>query len=134
MPRTQFSATDLSELERQLSLWRRSRRCGRRLPPGVWGAAVELARTHGVSRVARRLRLDYYQLQRRISGGVGPPTPKPVAACPEGFVELPWGAAAAGSTACRVELRDAQGAAMTLHLPGDPALMVALAEAFWRRS
>jgi hypothetical protein len=36
--------------------------------------------------------------------------------------------------ACRVELRNPQGATMTLHLPGDTAVVVALAEAFWRRS
>jgi len=134
MPRTRFSATDLPQLEGQLTLWRRSRRHRRRLPEEVWAAAVELARTHGLSRVARRLRLDYYKLQRWAPGPVGPPTPKPVAACPEGFVELPWRASAAGPMACRVELRDPQGATMTLHLPGDTAVVVALAEAFWRRS
>jgi hypothetical protein len=84
--------------------------------------------------VARRLRLDYYKLQRWASGPVRPPTPKRVGACPEGFVELPWRAAAAGPRAWRVELRDSQGATMTLHLPGDTAVVVALAEAFWRRS
>jgi signal recognition particle subunit SEC65 len=134
MPRTRFSATDLSQLERQLTRWRRSRRQGRRLPEGIWAAAVKLVRTHGLSRVARRLRLDYYQLQRRASPPVRPPTSEPVAACPEGFVELPWRASAPGPMACRVELRDPQGATMTLHLPGATAVVAALAEAFWRRS
>jgi len=135
MPRTRFSATDLQRLEGQLTLWRRSRRDRRRLPEEVWAAAVEQARTHGLSRVARRLRLDYYKLQRWASGPVRrAATPKPVAACPEGFVELPWRASAPGPMACRVELRNPQGATMTLHLPGDTAVVVALAEAFWRRS
>ena len=134
MPRTRFSATDLPQLEGQLTRWRRSRRHGRRLPAEVWAAAVKLARTHGLSRVARRLRLDYYQLQRRASPPVRPPTPKPVAACPEGFVELPWGASAPGPMTCRVELRNRQGARLTLHLSGDTATVVALAEAFWRQS
>ena len=126
MPRTRFSATDLQQLEGQLTLWRSSRRHQRRLPEEVWAAAVELARTHGLSRVARRLRLDYDKLQRGAS--------RPVAACPEGFVELPWRASAPGPMTCRVELRNPQGATMTLHLPGDTAVVVALAEAFWRRS
>lgn len=134
MPRIRFSATDLQQLEGQLTLWRRSRRHRRRLPEEVWAAAVELVRTHGLSRVARRLRLDYYKLQRGASGPMRPPTSKPIAGCPEGFVELPWKASAPGPMACRVELRNPQGATMTLHLPGDTALVVALAEAFWRRS
>jgi hypothetical protein len=129
-----FSATDLQQLEGQLTLWRRARRRRRRLPEELWAAAVTLARIHGLSRVARRLRLDYYKLQREASGPVRPSTPKPVAACPEGFVELPWGASAPGPMAWRVEWRNAQGATMTLHLPGDTAAVVALAEAFWRRS
>jgi hypothetical protein len=136
MPRIRFSATDLQQLERQLSHWRRARRPGRRLPAEVWAAAVELARTQGLSQVARRLRLDYYRLQREASGSVewAMPTAKPVAASPEGFVELPWRASAPGPTVCRAELRNAQGATMTLQLPGDTAAVVALAEAFWRRS
>ena len=47
---------DLQQLEGQLTRWRRSRRHRRRLPEEVWASAVELARTHGLSREeARRL-------------------------------------------------------------------------------
>ena len=54
---------------------------------------------------------------------------------PPGFVEIPWMglAAGAGSRPCTVELSDAQGAKMTVQLAGETPVLVALAEAFWRR-
>ncbi|MBM3883273.1 MAG: hypothetical protein FJ387_26770 [Verrucomicrobia bacterium] len=134
MARTRFSTTDLQELEGQLKRWRRSGRGRRRIPEEVWAAAVELARSQGPSRVARCLRLDYYKLQRKASGSVRPSRSSSATSCPEGFVELPWRGCVSAALGCRVELRGRQGDTMTVHLPMDSAAMVALAEAFWRRS
>jgi hypothetical protein len=134
MASTRFSATDLLQLERQLHSWRRGRRGRRRLPEEVWEAAVALARTQGLSRVARGLRLDYYKLQRLICDTARAAAPKSTSVCPPGFVEMACPSPVGGPTACRVELRNRRGATMTLHLPNDTAAVVTLAEAFWRRS
>ena len=132
MARTGFSTTDLQQLEGQLTLWRRSRRGRRRLPEAVWEAAAQLAATHGLSRVARSLHLDYHKLQRCLARLRTPATGNPTPT----FVEIPWMQPhpAPGSLACRVELRNEHGATMTLHLPGDTATVVALVDTFWRRS
>lgn len=133
MAAAKFSATDLPQLERQLNSWRQSQRSRRRLPPEVWRVAVALARTHGLSCVARSLRLDYSKLQRLHAEG-GPRTVPPRAsASPPGFVELPSPSPMTGAAPCRVELHHRRGATMTLHLPYDPAAVLALVEAFWRR-
>lgn len=130
MPRTRFSATDLQQLRRQVTSWRGTPRSSRRLPEEIWQAAAHLAGTHGVSRVAQHLRLDYAKLKQRCSRPPEPGTRDPGGACPQGFVEIPW---LGSPAAARVELRDEHGRTMTLQLPGDPAVLVALAEAFWRR-
>jgi hypothetical protein len=134
MPSSQFSATDLHQLERQLQSWRRSRRGQRRLPGEVWEAAVVLGRTHGLSRVARALRLDYHKLQRlsqdRARVAVGPSA----SACPPGFVEMRYASLGAEPGTCRVELGNGQGATMTVHLPNDTRAVLRLVEAFWRQS
>jgi len=128
MPSTQFCATDLKQLRQQLNTWRRSQTQRTAIPEPVWEAAATLSRTHGLSRVARTLRLDFYKLRRR---SVQAPS-----SSPPGFVEIPWMglAAGAGSRPCTVELSDAQGAKMTVQLAGETPVLVALAEAFWRQS
>ena len=136
MTRTRFSATDLPRLQSQLTTWRRAGRRRRPLPAEAWEAAAHLARTHGLSPVARCLRLDYDKLRQRSWASALPAAQRPAPPCPEGFVEIPWAgsAAAPGAAAARIELRDAQGRTMTLHVPGEAAVLVALAESFWRRS
>ena len=130
MPRTKFSATDLNQLRHQLDRWRRSQAGATRLPAALWTSAATLASTHGVGQVARTLRLDYNQLKRQV-----PQAPAhwvPIA--PPSFVELaPRALFSPASAVCRIELSDPAGAKMTVDLPCDPATVVGLAQAFWRR-
>jgi len=74
MTRYAFSTTDLTQLQRQLSAWRRKQSGRTGLPEAVWSAAVDLARTQGPSLVARALRLDYYKLRQRLAGTALLPT------------------------------------------------------------
>jgi len=134
MPSSRFSATDLDQLERQLKSWRRSRRGHRRLPEEVWEAAVALGRTHGLSQVARGLRLDYNKLQRLSAGRARVAVGPSASTCPPGFVEMPYPSPSAEPGVCRVELGNGQGATMTVHLPNDTTAVLRLVEAFWRQS
>jgi len=128
MPRREFSATNLNHLRRQLNAWRRSQRGRARLPEAVWESANSLARTQGVSSVARTLRLDYYKLRRRSEHTA------PSALRVPGFVELPPPALPLLSgTACTVELSDERGGKMTVHLPDQGPALRAMADAFWKR-
>jgi hypothetical protein len=131
MPRTKFSTTDLNQLCHQLDTWRQSQSRARRLPEALWRSAAIVATTQGVGYVARALRLDYNKLKRQVpqapadSVPLGPPS----------FVELrPRELLAQASAVCRIELSDPAGAKMTVvDLPCDPATVVGLAQAFWRR-
>ena len=134
MPLSRFSAKDLDQLERRLQGWRRSRRGHGRLPDEVWEGAVALARTRGVSHVARRLRLDYYKL-KRLSSDWGSGTPDREASdCRPAFVEMSLPTLSPGAGVCRVELRDGQGGTMRVDLPNDPGAVLKLVETFWRRT
>jgi len=99
-----------------------------RLPEAVWTSAAALARTQGLSVVARTLRLDYYKL-RRAAGASSSPT------APPAFVELQVAAVAdPGPGLSTVELSDGTGARMTLRVPSERPTLLALARTFWRRS
>lgn len=126
-----FSHTDLALLQTQLKAWRQRQAGRRRLPPELWEAAAHLARSHGISLVARVLRLDFYRLQR-LSSEPQPPVPRVPASTP--FIELkldppPSDLPAAGW----VELIDGPHRRMRLHTGRDPATWIALARSFWRR-
>lgn len=128
---TEFSRTDLTELQRQLVAWRERQRGRARLPDALWNAAAALAPSEGVSQVARTLGLDFYKLRRRCAlkraltpGPGGLP----------GFVELHVDHAVQGTGGpFRAELAGPHGSRMTIELGRDTAAVVSLAEAFWRR-
>jgi hypothetical protein len=105
----------LQSLAQRLKAWRRTRTRGQRIPEELWKAAADLARVHGLNPTARALRLDYYGLKRRFSGGRGqrkrrvPPPP---------FVELAPPALALGvGEGGTLELVQVSGARLTLRLP-----------------
>ena len=56
----------LQQLGRQLLEWRNSHAPRSRLSEELWGAAVEVARQHGLFRTAHTLRLDYMKLKKRL--------------------------------------------------------------------
>jgi hypothetical protein len=77
--------------------------------------------------VGRTLHLDFYKLRERLQ--------RPHLETGPTFVEVGWPttpATAGGS--CTVELSDGSDQRLRMQMPGDARTLVALAEAFWRRS
>jgi hypothetical protein len=58
----------IAQLQRHLEQIRSAQPRRSRLPESLWSAAVELARQHGLYRVAHTLRLDYMGLKKRLNG------------------------------------------------------------------
>ena len=133
-PETTFE-TRAEEIRRQIEYWRTTRRRQSPMPGDLWDAAVGLAREQGICPVARALHVDYGSLKRRLTasdeagdGGVEP----------DAFVEFQGsellGTAAPAGLPVVVEFTGADGARMTIRLPGDEWLDVqGLAASFWRR-
>lgn len=101
MPRTRSPLPhDLARAAQRLDAWR-STRTTRAIPPELWRRAGGLAARHGVSPVARALRLDFYELKRRVAAARGP----------RAFVEI-VPASSGAARECRVELEDPSGMKM----------------------
>lgn len=133
----EFDSTDLTRLKSQLHGWR-SRQTGRpRLPASLWQAAALLARVHGVSGVARSLRLGYHALRRRAESLEGVQVarskgPQPLPPTSSGFVELRLPPALADRRPATIEVCGRSHRRLRLELEVDAELCVRLIDNFWR--
>ena len=105
------------QLQRQLDQFRSAQPHRAKIPEGMWQAAVELARQHGLYAVAHPLRLDYVGLKRRLEGATKVEKRKKRAS--PRFVEL----IAAHPTAaeCLIEFECKSGSKMRIQWKGSGA-------------
>jgi len=99
-------------VQRKLAHWRQRHRRGARIPEELWREAAELASAHGINRIARALRLDYYSLQKRAAAAAVSGTRAPE------FVELLPGGIPAPRPECLIEVEEPGGAKLRIHLQG----------------
>lgn len=116
----------LLRLKRRFTEWRNSRTPGQRIPRPLWNSAAKLAAEYGLSQTATVLVLDFYSLKRRVEQQSAETTSA------AGFIELPSTPPAPASE-CIIELEDATGASMRIHLKGSelPDLLE-LGRSFWK--
>ena len=96
--------TTLSRVCRAFEHWRGTRPRRSPIPTSLWALAVEHARAVGVPATARRLRLDYYALKRRVAAAAAGASAGPA------FIEVvPPGPTLPGVSECVIDLADARG-------------------------
>lgn len=133
--RAATGAPEIERIRRRIEQGRRTRAKKTRMPEELWAAAAALAREHGLYAAARGLRLNYASLKSKLGGRPEENRGRKSTPVPN-FVELspalPFASAPAGAT---LELVDAQGAKLAVHLAaGDRLDVLGLAGEFWRRS
>lgn len=124
----------LESTRRRFERWRQKRELGTRIPEPLWDAAAKMAGAYGIHRTASTLGLDYYRLKKRVEENGSSPSPKVTesekAESVATFLELP--PPQTGSSECVLELEDAGGAKMRVHLKGVAAPdLAALSRSFW---
>jgi hypothetical protein len=97
------------------------------MPAALWAAALALARQHGLYTTARRLRIDYGSLQKRLDAAGADRVPSPT------FVELP-AARPAGLGPCVIDLEGRRGRRLRIEVTGvTVADLVTLTQVAWGR-
>ena len=140
--RTRDLPAQLEGLRRQFDRWRRTHKARSRISESLWAAAVKLAGRYGLHRTAKALRVDYYSLKKRVEGDAVTAGARQHTAVIAGnasvggdgptFLEWPL-SSRAGSCECTLELEDAGGAKMRVHLKGIKAPdLAALSRSFWQ--
>jgi hypothetical protein len=141
----------LEGVRQRFERWRQSHRTRSRIPDSLWAAAARVAFRCGLHRTSRALRLDYYSLKERVeqqSNATRDPAERVTAdqrrPCKHGarsapaFLELApladhgLTAASTGPCECTLELENATGAKLRVHLKNivTPDL-AALSRSFW---
>lgn len=127
----------LASLQRRFEHWRQTHKVSSRIPDSLWSAAARAANTHGVSRVATMLRVNYNVLKKRVEQVVASAGGRPNAlAAPPGdtvaqFVEL---ASPVSACECTLELEDSAGAKMRVQLKGiGMPNLATVSQSFWNR-
>lgn len=117
---------DLLRGRSRFQTWRRRRRkAGSRIPQSLWKLAVQLVSSHGISRTASALGVDYYSLKKHVESSAGG---QPQSSNPS-FLELP---SPIVSKQCLFELDNGVGATMRVQLVGyETADVEALSRSFW---
>jgi hypothetical protein len=96
-----------------------------------------MAGTYGISRTANTLRVNYSALKRRVGEGAAAAGEPKKGAADQCFASVPAflelaPPARLGSCQCTLELEDASGAKMRVHLQGAEAPdLAALSRSFW---
>ena len=120
----------LEAARRRFEVWRRTRKVRTRIPESLWASAVRVATTYGIHRTSKTLRVDYYSLKKRMEGDASSPGVADGETVGR-FLELA-APASAGFGECILELEDASGATMRVHLKGVAAPdLAALSRSFW---
>jgi hypothetical protein len=120
------------QLQRQLDQFRSAQPHRVKIPEGLWRAAEELAREHGVYAVAHPLRLDYVRLKRRLEGTSKHAEKNKVNVASPGFVELI--AAQAAAAECVIEFESGSGGKMRIQWKGSGAPDWASLLRVWREA
>ena len=117
LPAPVIIPSELKELSRQIEQWRRTRPYRMSMPETLWTLAANVARQHGLARVARFTRLDYYSLKERIESlersSSGTSVVKPT------FIEL-QPLPVNPVSECTIELEHPRGRRMRIHIKGAP--------------
>ena len=127
--KTRVIRPTMERARRRFERWRKTRPPFSPIPQALWALAVKVASQHGVSKTAQALRLSYNALKKRLdSAGGSVHDPQ----LPARFVEIV--APPSSSAPCLIEMENAQGAKMKIHLARPEAVdWVALSRGLWGR-
>ena len=130
----------LEGVRQRFERWRGTHQGRSRIPEPLWQAAVKMADKYGLHRTAKALRVDYYALKKRGEQGSAAasgmlPAPEEgesaVGSPATTFVELA-SPVPAGACQCTLELENAAGAKMRVHLTSrETPDLSALSRSFW---
>jgi hypothetical protein len=123
-------AAAVAPVQAALAAWRKGRKHREAIPQSLWRAMVPLAGAHGLSSVARALKVNYTGLKDHLLADSAA-TPLGVVGQP-GFVELPLAQGLVAPSTV-IELEDRLGLKLTVRLvPSGNSEALALARELWR--
>src|SRR2546425_535384 len=105
---------EIEQARHRFERWRKNRKKITRIPDRLWASAAEAARLHGINPTAIALGLDYNHLKRRMR--LAQRNTRRKGAKAASFVELIVPRESRHLSDCTIELENARGAKMKIHV------------------
>lgn len=127
----------LEAIRGRFERWRQTRHGRSRIPADLWASAVKAAGWYGLNPTARALGVDYKSLQHHVAAAAGRSdrqigNAKSGREAPATFVELVWPVGTGSLAECVLELENAGGSKMRMHLKGVAVTdLAALSRSLW---
>lgn len=136
--KTRSLPAGLEAVRHRFERWRLTHKPRSRIPDALWGAAVRVASMCGIHRTSQALRLQYYSLKDRVEQQSTVVSERAARSAGATFLELSppadhgFAAMPVGCCECTLELEDAGGAKMRVHLKAvEPPDLAAISRSFW---
>jgi hypothetical protein len=124
---------EIERARRRFERWRKNRKKVSRIPERLWASAAEAARLHGVNPTAIALGLDYNHLKRQTR--LDPTSTRRKKLTAPSFVELIVPPETRHLPECMIELENARGCKMKIHLQNVELKDLAIwSQAFWNEA
>ena len=119
----------LKKVQAEFENWRKTRKSRGFIPEALWGAAISLAGPYSLHQISKGLRLNHTALKERVDA-LDNVTPEE--AIPNIFIELPPLNQPLLSEEFSLDLENATGAKMSIHVKGLAGIdLLSLTQAFW---
>ena len=119
----------LKQFQAQFENWRKTRKRRGFIPEALWDAAISLAGPYSLHQISKGLRLNQTSLKERVEGSRNV---TPEEAIPNIFIELPPLNQPLLSEEFSLDLENATGAKMSIHVKGLAGIdLLSLTQAFW---
>lgn len=115
----------IETVREQFEHWRRTRKKRAAIPDHLWASAIELSARHSVYKIARNLRLNSSDLQKRIQRIHAEPVPEPFQS---NFIRLDIDRS--GTVEFTIEMSHRNGASMKAHIKNSSLDLLALSKIF----
>ena len=119
----------LKKVQAEFENWRKTRKSRGFIPEALWGAAISLAGPYSLHQISKGLRLNHSALKERVEASRNV---TPEEAAPTTFIELPPLNQPLLSEEFSLDLENATGAKMSIHVKGLAGIdLLSLTQAFW---
>ncbi len=118
-------ASDIIEVKKQFSHWRKTRKSHKPIPEDLWQNAINLSKIYYVNKISKELCLNHTALKKRVHDSQ-------IASSPFIEIDIPSPPSQISVSECVVEMVDVNGSQLKMYFKGEAGIdLLELGKTFW---